>query len=83
MAAGHHEPTQGHDTAILAEEWDGSRSHVLKTASPAGTANGPGMVAVACPTTAQCLAVGAYSDISRPGRPFAIRETWRSGQRRI
>ena len=83
MTVGHYEPAQGQGTANLAEEWDGSRWHVLKTASPAGTANGPGLVAVSCPTTALCLAVGSYYDVSRPGRPFAVREIWQHDQWRM
>jgi hypothetical protein len=83
MTVGNYEPTQGQGTANLAEQWDGSRWRVLKTARPASTGNGPGLVAVACPTIALCLAVGNYNDVSRPGRPFAIREIWQHGQWRM
>ena len=83
MTVGSYEPAQGQGTASLAEEWDGSRWRVLKTASPASTANGPGLLAVACPTAALCIAVGAYYDVSRPGLPFAIREIWQHGQWRM
>jgi putative hemolysin len=71
---------QGQGSANLAEEWDGLRWRVLRTASPAGTGNGPGLVAVACPITVLCLAVGSYNDISRPGREFAVREIWQHGR---
>lgn len=83
MTVGNFEPAHGHGGANLAEEWNGSRWRVLKTASPASTANGPGLVAVACPTTALCVAVGSYYDTSRPGKPFAVREIWQRGQWRM
>lgn len=83
MVVGSYDPAHGQGTASLAEEWDGLRWRVLRTASPAGTANGPGLVSVACPITVLCLAVGAYNDISRPGREFAVREIWQHGRWRM
>jgi hypothetical protein len=83
MTVGSYEPAREPGTANTAEEWDGSRWQVLKTAAPASIANGPGLVSVACPSTALCLAAGAYNDVSRPGRPFAVREIWQHGQWRM
>jgi hypothetical protein len=83
MVVGSYDPAHGQGTASLAEEWDGLRWRALRTASPAGTGNGPGLVAVACPITVLCFAVGAYNDISRPGREFAVREVWQHGRWRM
>ncbi len=83
MVVGSYDPAHGRGTASLAEEWDGSRWRVLRTASPAGTGNGPGLLAVACPIAALCLAVGSYYDVARPGRPFAVREIWQHGRWRM
>jgi hypothetical protein len=62
-----------HPNETLIERWDGTRWSVMASPSRTGIATWGVLVAVACPTSANCHAVG----IGSPGRPFA--EHWSGG----